>query len=190
MALDAKRFPLGVTGGAKLRVHLGLVSVGALRCRVDVVYQPRARAEPRLGIRTNFSMAGGAVRQLRRSFLVAVDAKTHYGLTHQTPLLRIGMTDRAIDRLVEVRCVAERHFVGEGFFQGLHGVVIAGVATRARCGRFVDFDFMAYSAQLVRGHHIAFRIKAMAVDTIELLFNNMEVVVEVQAASAARGRRL
>ena len=49
---------------------------------------------------------------------------------------------------------------------------------------------MAYSAQLVCGHRIGFRIKAMAVDAIELLFNNVEGVVEVQAASAPRGGRL
>ena len=77
VAVDAKRFLFGVARCAKLRVHLVLVSMGALPCRIDVVNQPRACAEPRLDIRANFSVAGGAVRQFRRSFLVAVHAKTH-----------------------------------------------------------------------------------------------------------------
>ena len=77
VAVDAKRFLLGMARCAKLRVHLVLVSVGALPRRFDVVYQPRACAEPRLGICTNFSMTSGAVRPIRRAFLVAVDAKTH-----------------------------------------------------------------------------------------------------------------
>lgn len=77
VAVDAKRFLFGVTRCAKLRVHLVLVSVGALPCRFDVVDQPRPRAEPRLGICTKFSMTGGAVRLFRRAFLVAVDTEAH-----------------------------------------------------------------------------------------------------------------